>query len=147
MDNSSADKQLELMNQLVELSKDRSQMSAERSYMNAERTLSVWIRTALGAMIFGLAIDRFGLMLRELPATGGQELHQTGMLTHIAGFVLMIYSMIIAFSSAIRYRSYCREYRKQFKVPLYHGTNLPSFYAFMIVCFGAGLLVLMIWVP
>lgn len=147
MENLHADKQLEIMNQLVELSKDRSQMSAERSYMNAERTLSVWIRKALGAMIFGLAIDRFGLMLREIPVTGKQDLNEPGMLTHIAGFVLVIYSMIIALSSAVRYRLYCREYRKQFEIPLYHGTQLPSFYAFMVVFFGAGLLVLMIWVP
>lgn len=67
-------KQLEAMQTLVELSKertkmseDRSKMSAQRSYMNAERTLSVWIRTALSLMIFGIAIDRFDLMMREMP--------------------------------------------------------------------------------
>ncbi|HEX5340185.1 MAG TPA: DUF202 domain-containing protein, partial [Gammaproteobacteria bacterium] len=59
--------QIALMQKLIELSAERSEMSAERSYMNAERTLSVWLRTALSLMIFGIAIDRFGLMLREAP--------------------------------------------------------------------------------
>src|SRR5690625_5799366 len=44
------------------MSNDRTLLSATRSYMNAERTLSVWVRTALSAMIFGIAIDRWGLM-------------------------------------------------------------------------------------
>lgn len=61
--------QIALMKRLVELSVDRSQMSAERSYMNAERTLAVWIRTALALMVFGIAVARFGLLLRQMPAT------------------------------------------------------------------------------
>jgi hypothetical protein len=47
--------QITIMKRLVE-------MSAERSYMNAERTLAVWVRTALALMIFGIAVDRFGLL-------------------------------------------------------------------------------------
>lgn len=139
-------RQVALMKELVELSRERSQMSAERSYMNAERTLSVWIRTALAAMVFGLAIDRFGLMLHELPATFKMNLHHPDKLTHIVGFVLVIYSMIIALFSAIRYQLYCRDYKKQFIIPSFHKAWLPSFYAYMVVLFGAGLLVLMIWV-
>lgn len=147
MENLHADKQLEIMNQLAEFSKDRSQMSAERNYMNAERTLSVWIRTALAAMIFGLAIDRFGLMVHEVPATRRLNLQHPDLLTHIAGFVLVIYSMVIALFSAVRYWLNCREYRKEFKIPLFHKAWLPTFYALMVVLFGAGRLTLMIWVP
>ena len=147
MNTDTTEQQLVIMKELVELSRERSQMSAERSYMNAERTLSVWIRTALGAMIFGLAIDRFGLMLHEIPGSEKLNLGHPDILTYYAGFILVIYSMIIAFFSAIRYQLYCREYRKQFKIPQYHHAWLPTFYAYMAVLFGAGLLVLMIWVP
>lgn len=140
------EQQPEFMKELVNLSKEQSQLSAERTYLNAERTLSVWVRTALAAMIFGLAIDRFGLMLHELPVWNKINLHHPDKLTRIVGFVLVIYSMIIALLSAIRYRKYCYEYGKQFKVPAHHGKGLPSFYAYMVVLFGAGLLVLMIWI-
>ena len=141
------DRQINLMQKLVDLSKERSQMSAERTYMNAERTLSVWIRTAIAAMIFGLAIDRFGLMLYQLPPTINMHINQPGIITHYAGFILVIYSMIITLFSAIRFRLFCREYGKQFKVPYYHHAWLPLFYSLMVVLFGAGLLIIMIWVP
>ncbi len=147
METNQDDRQINLMQELVNLSKERSQMSAERSYMNAERTLSVWVRTAIAAMIFGLAIDRFGLMLHEFPSTIEKHVSQSGIMTHYAGFILVIYSMIIALFSAIRFRLFCREYGKQFKTPYYHHAWLPLFYSLMVVLFGVGLLVLMIWVP
>ncbi|MGH8156355.1 MAG: YidH family protein, partial [Rhodanobacteraceae bacterium] len=52
--------QVQVASQLVEL-------SLQRSYMNTERTLAVWTRTALSLMIFGIAVDRFGLLLRHPP--------------------------------------------------------------------------------
>jgi hypothetical protein len=70
--------QITLMKRLVELSQERSQMSSERTFMNAERTLSVWIRTALGLMIFGgparrsdrdIAAEHFAnLFMNNMPA-------------------------------------------------------------------------------
>jgi putative membrane protein len=141
------DRQMNLMQELVDLSKERSQMSAERTYMNAERTLSVWIRTAIAAMIFGLAIDRFGLMLYRFPSTIKIHVTQSGIMTHYAGFILVIYSMTIDLFSAIRFRLFCRKYGQQFKVPYYHHAWLPLFYSLMVVLFGVGLLVIMIWLP
>lgn len=52
--------QIALMKRLV-------RMSAERTQLSAERTLSVWVRTALALMVFGIVIDRFGLLLRRMP--------------------------------------------------------------------------------
>src|SRR5690348_18444160 len=62
-----AEQQTALAARRTQQSAERSEMSAERSYMNAERTLSVWTRTALSLMIFGIAADRFGLLLRHEP--------------------------------------------------------------------------------
>ncbi|HEX6612832.1 MAG TPA: DUF202 domain-containing protein, partial [Rhodanobacteraceae bacterium] len=62
-----AERQTALAATRTEQSAERSEQSAERSYMNAERTLSVWTRTALSLMIFGIAVDRFGLLLRHEP--------------------------------------------------------------------------------
>lgn len=51
-----------LSSQRTELATSRTALAATRTYLSAERTLSVWIRTSLAAMVFGIAIDRFGLM-------------------------------------------------------------------------------------
>jgi putative membrane protein len=40
-----------------------------RVYLAAERTLLAWIRTGLAMMGFGFVVARFGLFLRELPAS------------------------------------------------------------------------------
>ena len=42
-----------------------------RVYLAAERTLLAWIRTGLAMMGFGFVVARFGLFLRELPASHG----------------------------------------------------------------------------
>jgi putative membrane protein len=45
-----------------------------RVYLAAERTLLAWIRTGLAMMGFGFVVARFGLFLRELPASLGGSL-------------------------------------------------------------------------
>lgn len=137
--------QLEGMHKLVELSKLRTEQSAGRSYMNAERTLSVWVRTALAAMIFGIAIDRLGLMLDELP-------HHVSRLAHpdrsskVTGAVLVIFSILMALSSGIRFIAFTKSYKKEYAFPAHHKAWLPASYAFMVVLFGAALLILMLWI-
>ena len=42
-----------------------------RVYSAAERTLLAWVRTGLAMMGFGFVVARFGLFLRELPASHG----------------------------------------------------------------------------
>lgn len=140
-------KLIELSQKRTELSQKRSQMSAMRSYMNAERTLSVWVRTALASMIFGIAIERLGLMLYQMP-----DHIIRGHLSHpdipskVTGIVLVVFSMLMSLSSGIRFMAFARSYKKEFPLPAYHKTWLPAAYAFMVVFFGAALLVVMLWI-
>lgn len=126
------------------MSAHRSEMSAQRTYMNTERTLSVWIRTALAAMIFGIAIDRFGLLFGDVgQSTVNFFLVQAAPST-ITGVILVIFSMFMAVSAALRFVGFARHFKKENPFPEHHKPMLPVVYAFMIVVFGGVLLALML---
>lgn len=134
--------QITLMKRLVELSLDRTQMSAERTYMNAERTLAVWIRTALALMIFGIAIDRFGLLLRQmrLPQAHG-DLSPHG-LSSWGGGVLIVLGVLMAVSSCTRFFAFSLAFRRVHHLPPHHGPYLGPVFAVLVALFGIVLLVI-----
>lgn len=130
--------QLSLMRELVEL-------SAERSYMNAERTLSVWVRTALGLMICGLAVDRFGLFVVELPAGPGTAAHHSNTASNWVGVALVALGVIMAIATGLRFYAYAAAYRRQHhRPPDYHAPVLGPFFAAMVAVFGVAVLVVMV---
>lgn len=125
-----------------EMSADRSRMSAERSYLAAERTLSVWVRTALGLMVFGIAIDRFGLLLRRLPAA--PEGIDPGSASAWGGAALVTLAVLMVLITGIRFRVYAATYRRHHRVPAHHGPFLAPTFALLVALFGVGLLILML---
>lgn len=129
----------------VDAMKELTELSAERTYLNAERTLSVWVRTALGAMIFGMAIDRFGLMLAEMPMSSGADLAAHTRFTHITGIVLVVYSMLVALLYSLRFIAFSNTFKKKYKLPAYHNLWLSTVFAFLVVLFGIPLLMIMLW--
>lgn len=137
----------ELSQKRTKMAAKRTKLAAERTYMNYERTLSVWIRTALAIMIFGIAIDRLGLMYHVLPAGSLKDsflqLHTPSTVT---GVVLVIFSMLMALFSGIRFIFLMNRYKEEYDFSKKHKTWLPTVYAFMVVLFGAALLVLMLWI-
>jgi uncharacterized membrane protein YidH (DUF202 family) len=137
--------QLDGMKKLVELAKIRTNQSAERNYQNAERTLSVWIRTAIGAMIFGIAIDRLGLMAYEIPKDAGAHFGVPDTPSTIIGIVLVIYSIVMAVVCGVRFLAYVKDYKKQYALPVHHNEWLPAIAAFLAAFFGVALLLFMIW--
>jgi uncharacterized membrane protein YidH (DUF202 family) len=137
--------QIEGMKKLVELSQTRTNQSAQRSYQNAERTLSVWVRTAIGAMIFGIAIDRLGLMAYEIPKDAGAHFAPSDVPFMLIGVALMIYSVVMALTFGIRFLAYARDYKKQYSIPTFHNEWPPVISAFMVAIFGAIVLLFMIW--
>lgn len=129
--------QIRLMKRLVE-------MSAERSYMNGERTLSVWIRTALGLMIFGIAIDRFGLMLRQVPMPpphGGYPSPHD--LSTWGGGALIAFGVLMALSTGIRFLVFALTHRRVHQLPAHHGPYLGPIFAALVALFGIALLVIL----
>lgn len=131
---------LQVMQKLVELARTRTGLSAERSYMNAERTLSVWVRTSLAAMIFGIAIDRLGLMAK----TSYHFIFHHNTPSTVTGAGLVAFAMLMALSAAIRFIIYARAYKKEYAFPPRHNASLPIIYSLMIVVFGGLLLFLML---
>lgn len=128
--------QIKMMRRLVE-------MSAQRTYLNSERNLLVWIRTSLSLMIFGIAVDRFGLLLRRLPLpppgmhTGHDILSASG------GEALVALGMLMALISGFRYLTYARSYRRTHAWPYRHGPNFGFVSALLVAVFGVALLVIM----
>jgi putative membrane protein len=125
------------------MSAERSEMSAERSYQNAERTLSVWIRTAMALMIFGIAVDRFGLLLRRMPANAVRIDLYSNDLSHWGGSALVALGILMALTTGARFLAYAIAYRRKHRPPKYHGPYIGPFFALMVAIFGMGLLVIM----
>lgn len=124
------------------MSADRSEMSAERSYMAAERTLSVWIRTALALMVFGVAIDRFGLFLLRGPKA--QVALESDAVSMWGGVALVAFGVVMAVATGIRFWAYAATYRSSHRVPTHHGPFLAPLFALISALFGIGLLVLLL---
>jgi len=136
--------QITLMKRLVQMSGERSQMSSERTFMNAERTLAVWIRTALSLMIFGIAIDRFGLLLRQMPLPQGHGRITPDALSNWGGGVLVALGVLMVVSSGARFVAYAIAYRRVHQLPLRHGPVLGPVFAALVALFGIALLIILI---
>lgn len=128
--------QITIMKRLVE-------MSAERSYMNAERTLAVWTRTALGSMIFGIALDRFGLILRQMPLPQTHGHLTTHDLSSWGGGALIAFGVVMALTTGARFLAFSVAHRRMHEPPPYHGPYLGPAFALLVALFGIALLVIL----
>lgn len=140
--------QIVLMQRMVELSVERteqsaqrSEMSAERSYMNAERTLSVWVRTALAVMVVGIAVDRFGLLLRQ------DQNARPDTASRWVGVALVAFGVVIAVLTAARFRLYAAAYSRTHELPYHHGPFMAPAFAVLAGLFGVVILVLLLVAP
>lgn len=127
--------------QRSEMSAERSEMSAQRSYMNAERTLSVWIRTALAAMVVGIAVDRFGLTAPDRPGLGPDTASTW------VGAALVAFGVLIAAAAGTRFRLYATAYLHSHVHPEHHGPFLATGIALIASLFGIALVVLLLTTP
>lgn len=125
------------------MSLKRSEMSAQRSYMNNERTLSVWVRTSLSAMIFGIAIDRYGLMITGSSKHPDTLFGHMSTSTSLIGAGLILLSVLMALTAVWRFLIFIKRYKKEFSPPYNYTGRLPAVYAFMVVLFGTGMFVFM----
>jgi uncharacterized membrane protein YidH (DUF202 family) len=49
-----------------------------RDHLANERTFLAWVRTAAAIVVFGFAIGRFSIALRQLTALQGHPVHRSG---------------------------------------------------------------------
>ncbi len=122
-----------------------TELSMQRSYMNTERTLATWTRTALGLMIFGIAVDRFGELMRHPPwhvsahAAIWPRLLSTG-----SGVALVALGTLMLLATGIRFLLYgLRWHRETRRHVWYHTPWLAFSFAMGMAAMGIGLLVVM----
>lgn len=112
--------------------------------MAAERTLAAWVRTALATMGFGIGINRMVILLEELQIQFPGFV-KTSAPYQFLGVALIVASMAIASFSGIRFISYTKFYKKEYKLPAYHRVWFPATYAFMVAIFALTLLSFIFW--
>ncbi len=122
------------------------ELSLQRSYMNTERTLAVWTRTALSLMIFGIAVDRFGLLIQHPPwhvAHPGAVFPEP--LSTLGGIVLVALAVLILLATGFRFLAYGRRwYRENARHVWYHTPWLAFAFAMLMAAFGIALLVVLL---
>lgn len=138
-----AEQQTALAATRTQQSAERSEMSAERSYMNAERTLSVWTRTALSLMVFGIAVDRFGLLLRHEPWPHPGSPMLPSPLSTLGGVILIALGVLMSLSTGVRYLVYARAWLREHSAP-HHGPYLAFTFAVLVALFGIALLIVLL---
>lgn len=136
--------ELEGIKKLIELNSSDSQNSLKRTFLSAERTHAAWIRTAISTMTFGIAIDKFGLLLFEI--SPNYENMGNGVLnTQIIGASLVALSIIIALGTGIRYTRFFNNLKTQSTGSLFVPQKwLPITSMYMTVTFGLILLFLIL---
>ena len=72
-------------------------------YLAAERTLLAWIRTGIAVIVFGFAIGRFAIAVRQFMQLQGRVMPQSGLSVWF-GMVAIIAGVLICLSGLIRYR-------------------------------------------
>lgn len=135
---------VELAEQQARLSRERTAQSAERCYQNTERTLSVWTRTALALMVFGIAVDRFGLLLRHEPWPHARTPLLPSPLSTLGGVILVALGVFMAAACGIRFLVYAKAFRKTWAWPQWHPPYLAFTFAVLVALFGIALLVILL---
>ncbi|PZR77430.1 MAG: hypothetical protein DLM52_04470, partial [Chthoniobacterales bacterium] len=109
--------------------------------MNAERTLSVWTRTALSLMVFGIAVDRFGMLLRHEPWSHVGDRLLPNPSSTLGGVILVALGVAMALSTGARFLAYALAYQRLHPLPHKHGPYLAFTFALLVALFGIALLV------
>lgn len=126
----------------VQVARELVELSLQRSYMNTERTLAVWTRTALSLMIFGIAVDRFGLLMNHPPwhVLDTRQLLPNPLST-LGGVVLVALGVVILLAAGFRFLAYgLKWYRLNPRKVWFHTPWLAFTFAMLMAAFGIALL-------
>lgn len=127
----------------IQVARELVELSLQRSYMNTERTLAVWTRTALSLMIFGIAVDRFGLLMNHPPwhVTDARQLLPNPLST-LGAIVLVAMGVAILLAAGIRFLAYgLKWYRTNPRKVWFHTPWLAFSFTMLMAAFGIALLV------
>jgi putative membrane protein len=74
-----------------------------RDHLANERTFLAWVRTSVAIVVFGFAIGRFAIAMRQLTAFQGHASKTTGISVWM-GMSSILVGVIMAVAGLIRYR-------------------------------------------
>jgi uncharacterized membrane protein YidH (DUF202 family) len=108
--------------------------------MNVDRTLATWTRTALALIVFGVVVDRFGLLLRyDHPPHAGTWLAPNPV-SSIGGIILVAFGVFIALTAAVRHQAYRAIWHRKYGDGEPFGPWLAFANAMMVVLAGSAVL-------
>jgi len=74
-----------------------------RDHLANERTFLGWVRTGAAIVVFGFAIGRFSIALRQLTALEGHPLHRSGISVWMGAASIVLGAMLVV-AGLVRYR-------------------------------------------
>lgn len=96
-----------MVNAVVIRSSFRSQVensNRARDHLANERTFLAWVRTSVAIVVFGFAIGRFAVAMRQLTALQGHPSGATGFSVWM-GLTAMVAGVVMVVAGLIRYRT------------------------------------------
>jgi putative membrane protein len=84
-----------------------------RDHLANERTFLAWVRTGAAIVVFGFAIGRFSIALRQLTALQGHPVHRSGLSVWM-GATSIVLGVLLVVGGLFRYRK-TREHLDQGK--------------------------------
>jgi len=74
-----------------------------RDHLANERTFLAWVRTGAAIVVFGFAIGRFSIAIRQLTAFQGHPVHATGLSVWM-GTSTIVAGVVLVVAGLLRYR-------------------------------------------
>jgi putative membrane protein len=74
-----------------------------RDHLANERTFLAWVRTGAAIVVFGFAIGRFSIALRQLTALQGHPVHRSGISVWM-GATSIVLGVLLVVAGLFRYR-------------------------------------------
>jgi putative membrane protein len=82
---------------------ENSNPNRARDHLANERTFLAWVRTGMAIVVFGFAIGRFAIAMRQLTAIQGHPV-ETVALSVWLGSVAMVAGVALVVAGLVRYR-------------------------------------------
>jgi putative membrane protein len=106
-----------------------------RDHLANERTFLAWVRTAVAIVVFGFAIGRFSIAMRQLTALSGHPL-RTGGVSVWMGATSIIAGVVLVIAGLLRYRKTREQLDKGTFEPAGYGLDVMTI---LTVLFGIAL--------
>lgn len=74
-----------------------------RDHLANERTFLAWVRTSVAIVVFGFAIGRFAIAMRQLTALQGHASRTTG-ISVVMGMISILAGVVMMIAGGARYR-------------------------------------------